>query len=342
MANTINFLFLLASERSGSNLITRMWANHPRVAGPPPTHLIRTFTNNLFRYGDLSLSKNWRALCQDVSMFLESQLGIWQTSITLDELLAVEPRNLANIVALIYGKEANHHGKNSVLIKENQAYKFLPFYQEWFPEAKYLVLVRDPRDMALSWKLSANHPGGVMNAAENWRQDQEEAIKIYGYLGGRDKITLVRYEDLLQEPEAELKRLCAFFKIEFSPSMLDFHQNRETILNAGRLENWANLKKPILNSNFNKYREKLSETEIRYIEAVCHGAMTFLGYSLDFPLEKDNLGGQKKDLAETERGSLGFSGSELTPEEQEIRKRRYASIQVIINRTLWKDEKWKA
>ena len=75
----LSFTFLLCSERSGSNLITKLMDAHPEVCGPSPTHLFRTFAPNLWRYGSVPEDAGWEALCRDVADYLVSQLGVWST-----------------------------------------------------------------------------------------------------------------------------------------------------------------------------------------------------------------------------------------------------------------------
>ena len=56
---------LMCSERSGSNLITRMMGAHPDVCSPAPSHLIRILAENRCRYGDLQVDSHWDRLLND-------------------------------------------------------------------------------------------------------------------------------------------------------------------------------------------------------------------------------------------------------------------------------------
>jgi len=49
----MQFDFLLCSERSGSNLTAKVLDGHPEVCGPFPSHMIRTFSENYYRYGEV-------------------------------------------------------------------------------------------------------------------------------------------------------------------------------------------------------------------------------------------------------------------------------------------------
>ena len=66
----MHFDFLICSERSGSNLITKILDSHPSVCGPFPALLIKNIGWYLFRYGDLQNDSNWRTLLTDVADYL--------------------------------------------------------------------------------------------------------------------------------------------------------------------------------------------------------------------------------------------------------------------------------
>ena len=101
------FVFLLCSERSGSNLITKIFDNHPEFCGPSPSHIIRTFSRNIWRYGDINRDDNWHTLCSDIADFLNNQLGKWQTHCAADRLIKeVRQRSLSAIIRYIYENEA--------------------------------------------------------------------------------------------------------------------------------------------------------------------------------------------------------------------------------------------
>ena len=323
--NNMKFDFLLSSERSGSNLITKMLDAHPSVCGPAPSHMIRTFSQNILNYGDLKKDENWNALLNDVADIMRFQLGEWGMDFSAEELkCAIKERKLSHIVRYIHEKEADSLGKRRLFIKENKVYNFIEYLLIAFPDAKFLWLTRDPRDMALSYKKSSNHPGGIMRAAEIWANEQAELKKIYGYLQEEKKVLLLRYEDLLSNPEMHLKKVCDFFEIDYSDAMLGFHKEELTVKNAEKLRNWENLDKPVLTTNFNKYKTELSEKEITYIEKICGELMSFLKYDREY-LDVDTENFAEEVVEQT---------LELNEQEQKVREDRLNVIKRILNRRL--------
>jgi hypothetical protein len=271
-------VFLICSERSGSNLITRMVDNHPQYCGPSPTHLIRLLVQNRLAYGDLRTTENWDDLCADAAELLATKIGEWRTQPTASELRDVTPRTLPALLRHVFEGEARACGNERLFIKENHTARLLPFLLAAWPDARFVYLVRDPRDMALSWKRSAIHRGDVVRAAHVWQQDQADGIAAIAQLQDTHRLHCLTYEDLVVVPELELLRLCRFLNVRFCPAMLEFHQAPATIANSRQTAAWENLARPVIVANARKWQEGLDNTEIALVEAVCAREMSFFGY----------------------------------------------------------------
>jgi len=222
-----------------------------------------------------------------VADYLANIFAQWESQVSAAELRdGCAVRTLAAIVRYVYEKEARTRGKRRVFVKENHAYRFIPFTLANFPESRFVWMVRDPRDMALCQRDSILS-GGVQTAVKAWKTDQEAGLKVYGYLYDAGKILLVKFEELLSEPENTCRRICEFLRLPFDPAMLEFHKNENVARNAGTNTAWSDLARPIIADNFSNYRTGLSEAEIRYVEAYCREEMTSLGYTLDYPVDAD-------------------------------------------------------
>jgi len=98
---------------------------------------------------------------------------------------------------------------------------------------------------------------------------------------GKDKVHLVKYEDLVGESVKTLKAICDFCALEFEPDMLKFYEQKQSIELASKGGPRENIAKPILPSNFNKYRKVLSTSEIRSTEAYLEDMMKIFDYAPD-------------------------------------------------------------
>lgn len=321
--------FLMCSERSGSNLITKLLNAHSKICGPSTKHVFNPVARNLFRYEPLSDQGNWRALVADIHNLMSVAFSVWKRDFTLDDLLGLaEPGDVVSLLRNIFFEETKANGKEDVFVKENHIYEFLPFLLLHFPEAKYVFLCRDPRDMALSWKKSKDHPGGVVAAARQWQKDQQNTLKNVSELTKLGRAISLRYEDLIERPADELDRVVRSLGHVPEPSMLDFHRDALTRANAGNQAAWENLGKGIMDDNKNKYLNELSEREIVAIEKICWFEMNHLGYLPEFErwqveaFSEDDLAA----LESEEKNSIPLNRSEGVVANMAAKKRFYQRV----------------
>lgn len=272
-------IFLMCSERSGSNFITKLMNNHPEICGPSTKHIINPLTRNYFRYQPLNELCNWELLVDDTLNLFNARFSIWQSNFSKKEIIdSVETGNISQLIKYFFSKETFSDKKKYCVIKEIKIHEFYPFLKAKFNNLKFMYQVRDPRDMALSWKKSSTHFGGVVAAARQWKNDQQQYLKIFELEKELDSIAFLKYEDLVSNPYMELDRILKVFNLDFNTSMLQPEKNELTAKNSKIQKAWENLSKPIMSQNFAKYKSELSEIEIKLIESICYFEMQFLGY----------------------------------------------------------------
>jgi hypothetical protein len=291
----MSIFFLMCSERSGSNFITKLLNGHRDICGPSTKHIINPVARNLFRYKKLTNENNWNELLADISKLMNVGFSIWKKEFTLEELRDLAPvGDVKSLIRNIFMEEARANGKQHVFIKENQIYEFLPFLLLNFPEAKYIYQTRDPRDMALSWKKNSDHYGGVVQAAKQWTKDQKNTLKNYAELAKIGRAYFVRYEDLISDPDKFISEIIHFLGLPYDVNIENFYKDELTLKNSGMQKAWNNLSQGIMKNNKKKYLKGLSADEIKAIEKLCYNEMQYLGYEtehskeeLDFFLEAE-------------------------------------------------------
>lgn len=276
-------VFLISSERSGSNLIRVMLGNHSSFVAPAPPHLLKNFLPLLPFYGDLREVESLRLLARDMTAVMNDQVGSWRTRLSGDELAAVvsEP-SYAGLFDAVYRKEAEAHGKTRSFVKDNGVAEFAFEILALFPDARFVALVRDPRDVAASWLRSVSHAGGVLQAARAWVRDQRALLRILAVLHDKQRVHLVHYEGLIESPEEELRTLCKFLSEPFEPAMLEFHKSEEAATGAHRVADWANLARPVMSGNTGNWRTQLSPRQVHLVEKSAGVEMRMLGYEPEF------------------------------------------------------------
>ncbi|QGH36973.1 sulfotransferase [Gracilibacillus salitolerans] len=312
----------MCSERAGSNLITKMFDAHPKVCGPSPKHILNPVLRNLFRYKDLNNVRNWEYLLNDIYQLIEVNFSIWKKEFTRTELFDLAPPGeISTLLKNIFNAEALQNKKQHIFIKENQIYQIMTYILTFFPRAKFVYQVRDPRDMALSWKKSTIHHGGVIQAARRWKLDQQQFAKEHFLLKQQKRSILVKYEELITDPEMYLRDICRALDIEYSSSMIKFYQIEETKINANKNIAWSNLSRKVISQNKNKYLDELTEKEIKCIEKICYPEMSFFNYQTENSIsELDNI--TEKELKE-----FDTIEQELYLNKENIRQEVYKNIE---------------
>jgi len=89
-----------------------------------------------------------------------------------------------------------------------------------FPQARYIHLIRDPRDVALS-TIGMGWAGNVHSGVNIWAESERSWDRLAASLAS-DRYMEVRYEVLLENLVEELTKICRFLDVDYSPRMLDY------------------------------------------------------------------------------------------------------------------------
>lgn len=135
---------------------------------------------------------------------------------------AIEPFDLAEAMRGFYRAYAASQDKPRWGDKSPGYALHVKRIGELLPEAHFVHLVRDGRDVRLSQlKRGSNHPNAKKHA-RRWRKRVRTAQKEGAELSGR--YLELRYEDLITDPEPQLRKICEFVQLDFDPAMLAYHE----------------------------------------------------------------------------------------------------------------------
>ena len=327
-------IFLMSSERSGSNMLRVIMSRHSMISAPPPPHLVMRLMPVLPAYGCLSREANFRRLVADARAILDSQLGDWTSSFEVEQILSrVDIGSFSSLLRVLYGMEAQSEGKTLSFVKDNGNIRWPLHLYAMFNDAKFVYLVRDPRDYVLSWLRSPTHVGGVGAAARVWQEEQQSGLTALAGIVPDSRILLVKYENLVSDPATELDKICAFLEIEPEPSMLEDLGSNSHRAEAKRIANWENVASGVKRTNFGKFHDGLSARQVRHIERLLACEMQILEYRLKFPeIEPRVDGGVLGKLYRAAVGSLRLLvGGKDRRDELAIRIRRLRALRKIRN-----------
>lgn len=269
--------FIIGIGRSGTTLLRLMFHNHPNIAVPYESHFITDYYNNLEAYGDLSNEGNLDKLLSDILQ--EYLLTQWDHEFDAQRIkAAINGNSLESIFNAIYGDYAKGKGKTRWADKSDYLDR-MHMIIKIFPKAKFIHIIRDGRDVANSVLKLPWGPKDLIGAAE-WWNEYIRLARCVGAVLGEDTYTEVRYEDLVEAPEKELRRLCEFVGEKFEDSMLNYHQSSSVAIPESRKAQHHNSGEPPKKSRTYAWKKEMSDTHVDMFSDYAKHSLKSLGYEV--------------------------------------------------------------
>ena len=145
----------------------------------------------------------------------------------------------------------------------------------WFPNGRFINVIRDGREVAASLKALRWGPRTATAGALRWERELRAGRRA-GLRLGPERYAELRLEDLVADPERELRRICAFLGEDYAPEMLDYPRR---IAAAGVVPpaHHPHLARPPT-ANLRDPRAGLTPLDWRAVEAVCRPLLAELDY----------------------------------------------------------------
>jgi hypothetical protein len=209
-------IFIIGFDRSGTTLLSGMLDSHEDLAIPYESHFIPKYARlaGNYDFGDL---ESKRKLVREI--FSERFPAAWDYKPPIESMDLESCADLADVIDAIFAAYADHKGKRIWGDKTPGYTGQIEVIHSLFPGAKFIHLVRDGRDVALSLMLQHWGPASFLSCVEAWRETVFWARKM-GRLLPTGQYMELRYEDLLEDPERQLKGITEFLGLEYSRRML--------------------------------------------------------------------------------------------------------------------------
>jgi hypothetical protein len=266
-------VIVLGVGRSGTTLLRVMLDRHTTLAIPYETFFVPQLAHRHGRHpqleeflddlGRLRTLYDWGIAPEDVQPRLREGMTIREA------------------IGAIFETYADRQGKHRWGDKTPLYMQQLPLLERVFPDAIWVHLVRDGRDAALSFlelpegfagKTWAQ-PRTVAQFAARWRTEILSAQRLGRHSDGR--YLELRYEDLVAEPERELRRVCEHASLSWEPGMLD-HTRPSDTANMPEHRNLAQPPTPGLRD----WRSQMSREDALAFEQVAGDVLRSAGYEL--------------------------------------------------------------
>jgi Sulfotransferase family len=271
------FVFVVGKGRSGTTLVRAMLTSHPDMAIPPETHFIVPLGRDPVVTGTSGV---------DVDVLLERlRVHPGWAGMAIDDVDAEaalrrkESLDYPEAIRTLFRLHASRQGKSRFGDKTPGHVLHMETLASWFPEAVFIHVIRDGRNVLLSNLETSFGPADVVEGASVWKR-----LVLSGRQSGRvlgaQRYCEVRYEDLLEQPEAEIKRLGSFAGLEYTPSMLRYFERADEL--GAKATHHRNLRLPPT-KGLRDWRDQMSSRQLAIFEALAGDVLTEMGYELGSP-----------------------------------------------------------
>jgi hypothetical protein len=199
------------------------------------------------------------------------------TESVADILNTEKPDELADAVRILYKAYAISCGKTRWGDKTPGYVRHIAGLARLLPEAHFVHIIRDGRDVALSWLDVPFGPESISEAATRWRKDVRAGRRA-GRRQAADRYIEVRYENLVRRPERVLRRICDFVDLPFDQDMLDYTSRAESVIEATiEPESHKRLRRPPT-PGLRDWRRDMDEADVHAFRDVAGDLLAKLGY----------------------------------------------------------------
>ena len=278
--------FVVGMGRSGTTLLRLMLDAHPALAIPAETHFISELLAAPPLDGVTCLARLEAAPHWGDFHLTGTDFGA--------RLRALHPFALDKAVRLFFACYAAGQGKPRWGDKTPTYVEQIASIGNLLPEARFVHLVRDGRDVALSYRDKWFGPGGDARAAARLWRERILRARAQARTLAPGRYLELRFEDLVADPCHWLQMVCAFIDLPFDPVILDYparaamrlgemgdrldEAGRVAVPRARRLSIHPHTSHPPDPAQVGKWRLGLSAEELALVEAEAGDLLTELGY----------------------------------------------------------------
>jgi len=316
MANP--YIFIVGCPRSGTTLFRHIVGAHPQIAITPEAHWIP-----LWFEGRKGLTPDGLVTPELIQQLLEDpKFALFR--IGREDLLTLmpngQPVSYASFVTSIFDLYGKAQGKAIVGNKTPDSVRRLGTLHSLWPESRFVHIIRDGRDVALSFmnwsKVLQKKPGNfptwkvdpVSTVALWWELNVRSGLQAARWLGP-DLYYEIRYESLIANPAAECKALCDFLGLPYEEAMLGYCEGQ-----TKDHENHADPAWRPITPGLRDWRTEMPTGDVERFEA----AVGELLVELDYPRAVPQPGPQSLERVSMIRDLLAEGLQKLAPPEENV------------------------
>lgn len=266
------FPFFLGTNGSGTTLHRAIFDSHPDLAIPGESHFIVKLVR---RRGIYEATSRFDAKVFLGDLERESRFAKW--GLPLSEVrasLVSQPvEDYPEAIRRLYQLYADRQGKQRYGDKTQAYIHHIPTLAELFPEARFVHAVRDGRNVTLA------HTDGqeVERVALSWKR-RIMAGREAGIALGKERYLESRFEDLLEDTEAAVRRICSFIDLDYDAEMLTYYERADEVVATTAVpDRHRDIFLPPT-KGLQDWHTQLTERQVASFETIAGRALDELGY----------------------------------------------------------------
>ncbi len=268
--------FIFGSPRSGTTLLAQCLSNHADIIIPHETDFIIPMAFVFDRVRDPRAGREIIEKLITHSDAFSDNIGEYLTADNVCEIVNACDYHPASILTSVYSAIAKV--ANAVIAGDKSPndllfVRMLIKVNGISPDMKIIHIVRDIRDVM----VSLNRTGWVADLDLYFpRFWSNSNLYLYSlYKEKPSQYMLIRYEDLVRNPEKKFMTICAFLGTTFRPGMLDFRNYNSRY---AKMPQHSKLYAPVSTASIGEYKTKLNHENLRLCEKQAREALETFGY----------------------------------------------------------------
>lgn len=269
--------FIFGSPRSGTTLLAQCLNNHTDIIVPDETDFIIPWAFVFDRIRDSEIGKDLLLKLITHSTAFQKSIGEYLPKERLAKIINDSAYQPAQMLDAVYAELAKAAGKKIAGDKSPNDLLFLRMLVKVGgiegPHMKLVHIVRDIRDVMVSLNRVRWVDDLDLYFPRFWSNSNLYLHSLY-----RKKTSeylLVRYEDMVCDPERTFRGICRFLRVDFQEEMLDFR--RFSARYQGEPAH-AKLYTPISAGHIGAYRRELGRETVRAYERQAREGLQRFGY----------------------------------------------------------------
>lgn len=275
-------IFIVGANRSGTTLLRLILNAHPHIAIPEEIIYFGSFMagKSIEQWENPGLSTDDYAAF--VTDFVENKCGVLDGidhEEVRQQILASDKKDFCHPYKTMLEAWAGFHGKKRWGEKTPGNLFYADILLKMFPDARFIHMIRDPRAGVSSMMKTTFFPQDIAFNAMSRRKFMRRGRQILETSVPAAQRLLLRYEDIVTEPDSTVKAICDFIGERFEPAMLSFYKDSSRYMKAEASSSFNKAAtKPISAEMLDKWKKNLSAKDVAMVEAICRKEMVEFGY----------------------------------------------------------------